>query len=295
MLKSLHLKAKFSLIIITVFLVASPIIGAVSYYILRENAIKEIYKQSELLLSMMEASRYYVVKYTTPIFEREVPGKFVVEGMADSFVSNVLQQEIGKTHKNYSYKVATINPLNLKNKADAFETAKIKAFADGAIETEWRGFLERERGDFYVIMKPIQVKDMGCMSCHGDPDLAPDEVTSKYGKKNGYNWKVNEVVAVDTIYVPAEVPLKNARKAMLIFSVVYFVFFIVLVLIMNVSISKTIVRPIERFAESAEEISKGKLDQEFVVDSEDEMKKLADAFNRMKISILKLLKIIQKK
>lgn len=295
MFKSLKLRTKFSLIIVIVLLVSLPIITAISYYVLRENAVREIYKQSELLLSMMQASRNYVEKYTTPIFEREVPGKFFVEGMADSFMNYELQQEIGKTHKNYSYKAAALNPLNLRNKADTFEARKIKAFNQGEIKDEWRGFVQRGSGEFYAIMKPITVNDRGCMSCHGDPDLAPDEVTKAYGKESGYNWKVGETVAVDAIYVPAEVPIANAYKASALFASIYVGFFVVLLLVLAWVISRSIVGPIERFSATAEQISKGRLDIEFTVDTEDEMKTLADAFTRMKVSIVKLMNMVQKK
>jgi HAMP domain-containing protein len=294
MFKNLNLRVRFSLIILILLVLSLPIITTATYYVLKNNAIEQILTQANMLSSIMEATRAYGVKFTTPIFERELPGKFIVEGMADSFVNYEIQARMSKKHKNYSYKEAAINPLNKRNQADEFETGIIKAFQTKEIEQEWRGFIEKPAGAFYAVLKPIKVRDRSCLSCHGDPDLAPEEVTAQYGKDTGYGWKVGEIIAVDAIYVPSAVPIQQAKEATIIFAGMYFIFFLVLLLIINLLITINIIKPVERLVKVADEISKGDLEKEFQVKNNDEIKILANAFTRMKVSVAKAMQIIQR-
>lgn len=295
MFKKLNLRTRFTAIVLFVLIFSLPIITTATYYVLKNNAIEQILTQANILTSIMEATRSYVVKFTTPIFERELPGKFIVEGMADSFVNYEIQAEMSKKHKDYSYKEAAINPLNLRNKADRFEADIINLFRENnELKGEWRGFIKKPTGEFYAVLKPITVRDQSCLSCHGDPDLAPEEVTAKFGNKHGYGWKVGEIIAVDAIYVPSEVPIKKARETTAIFIIIYIVFFLLLLLTINWLILRSIIQPIENLVQVADEISKGNLEKEFEVKNEDEIKLLAEAFSRMKISIVKAMEMMKR-
>ena len=283
-------------IVSTVFLLVSlPIVIGGSFFFLKWNAEQEILKQAGLLASAMEAVRHYVVKYTTPVFEREVPGKFIVEGMADSFVNNVIFARIEKEHPDYYYKEAAINPLNLKNKADIFEEEKIKAFKTGWLKKEWRGFMDKPNGKFYAVMKPVRVRDQSCLSCHGDPDMAPDEVVKKYGKEHGFHWEVNDVVAVDAIYVPASVPFKRAMASLGVFAGAYSAFVIILIVFINMYTSRTIVKPIDEITEATNKISLGDFKHKLDIKTNDELETLAEAIDRMKVSFVKLIKMLKQK
>lgn len=295
MFTNMTIRKRFTTIIVILFLASLPLALGGSFWFLKKNADQEVFKQANLLVSTMEATRHYVIKYTTPILEREIPGKFVVQGMADSFVNNVIFKQIEKDHPNYSYKEAAVNPLNLNNKADIFEEKKLNEFKAGSLKDEWRGFMDKPTGKFYTVMKPIRVIDESCLSCHGDPDLAPDAVTNAYGKEHGYHWEVGDVVAVDAIYVPAAVPLEKALVSLTIFAGAYFAFVILVIIIINISLSRSVLKPISDMAAAADKISMGDFRHTFQAGNNDEMKRLADSFGRMRTSLIKLVKMMEKK
>ncbi|MBI5026453.1 MAG: DUF3365 domain-containing protein [Nitrospirae bacterium] len=295
MLKNLRLRARFTVILLIVFAISLPIMTFSSYYILKANAIREILEEANIFLVTMESARAYVGKTLRPKLFKELPGRFIVEGMSSTFVATNIANRMNEKLPNYYFKEATLNPLNPKNKVDAFEEEMVKKFRDGTLEKEWRGFKSTPDGEFYVIMRPVVVNDFDCLRCHSNPDIAPPEQREKYGTTNGYGWKMNEIVAVNTIIVPAEVPIKNAKKALILFTSLYGGFFLFLLIIINRVIKGSIISPIERFVIAAEEISRGRMDKEFDVKSNDEVRTLADAFTRLKLSLAKAMDILKKK
>jgi nitrate/nitrite-specific signal transduction histidine kinase len=77
----------------------------------------------------------------------------------------------------------------------------------------------------------------------------------------------------------------------IVFSLLFFMLFIVI----NVLIRKSIIRPIENFVKVADQVSKSKFDNTFEVDTEDELKTLAESFTRLKTSIVMMMDMMKKK
>ncbi|HDO36507.1 MAG TPA: DUF3365 domain-containing protein [Nitrospirae bacterium] len=294
MFKNMRLRTRFTVIMLIVYLVSLPVIALGSYFVLKNNAVKEILEEANLMLAAMEGVRGYTGQVLRPALQKLLPGKFVIEGMSATKVAYGVQLRMRKKLPRYSFKEATENPLNLVNKADGFEMKKLNQFRQGTLKTEWRGFKETPDGKYYVIMRPVSVK-AACLKCHGNPNTAPPEVVKRYGTKHGYGWKVGEIVTVNSVYVPAEVPIQNAKKALITFTAIYSGIFLFVLFIIDRLIIGNIIRPIENFVSTAEEISRGKMDRDFEVTTNDEMKSLADAFSRMKVSLAKAMDILKER
>jgi len=293
MFKRMRLRKRFTVIMLIVYVVSLPVIVGVSYLVLRENAKRQILEEANLMLAAMEAARGYTAEVLRPTLTKLLPGKFVIEGMSATRVAYGIQERIRKRLPRYKFKEATENPLNLTNQADEFELQKIKQFRKGILKKEWRGYKKAADGEYYVIMRPVRVK-AGCLRCHGDPDMAPPEVRERYGTSHGYGWKVNEIVTVNSVYVPTEEAKRAAVRALITFAGVYSGMFLIIMIIIDRIIISSIIRPIEEFVDTANAISKGHFDREFHVDTQDEIKLLADAFTRMKISLQKAMDILKK-
>jgi len=294
MLRNLKLRTRFTIIMVIVYLCSLPIMIIGSYYILKQNAVRETLEESNLMLAAMEGARKYTGDVLRPAVTKELPNKFIVEAMSATFVAKGIEKRIRERLPNYSFKEATLNPLNLEYKADGFEKGKIEDFRAGRLTKEWRGYKQTETGSFYVIMRPVEVKP-DCLRCHGDPAFAPPEVRERYGTTHGYGWKAGEIQTVNTIYVPADVPIQNARKALALFSVIYSLFFFAVIIVIDRLIKASIIRPIEQFVDVADEISRGRFEREFAVRTNDEIKTLAEAFTRMKLSLAKAMDIMRRK
>jgi HAMP domain-containing protein len=282
--KAVSLRTKFNLAIGAVFLCSIILIYFLSGSRLQKDAEQQVFDKARLLLTTMEASRNFTSKVIKPALYKELPGRFVTEGMSSSFGARNIFERIHKTYPEYYFKHAAPYPRNLINQADDFEMGIIEKFSNNADLKEWHGYRTNNDQEEYSIMKPIVAKQR-CMRCHSDPAKAPKELLDRYGNKNGFNRSVGEVIGTLTVSVPSSVVMNKARRNTLVFIGTVALFFVLLTLIVNVFFARLVLQPIKKLAENANEISLGKLDTQINTRGGDEIAMLAKAFNRMKISI----------
>ncbi len=293
MFRNLRLRSRFTFIMLIVYLLSLPVIVIGSYYILKKNAFREISQQANLMLASWEGAGVYTSSVLRPLIEEKCGDVSTPEMMKGLFIANEIEGAIKKIAGNYSYKVAALNPMNRAHMPDPFEEQKLREFREGKLSGEWRGFKSGPAGEYYVVMRPLQVS-FQCLRCHGDAAFAPEEIKRRYGTKAGYNWQDGEIAALRMVYVPTEVPISNAKKTLVFFSIIYSAFFLVVIMVINILIRNSIVKPIEQFVETADAISRGKMDKEFEVKTNDEIKTLADAISRMKVSLAKAMDMLKR-
>ncbi len=294
MFKNIRLRKRFMVILLLTFLFSLPLLGVSSYYILKRNVDSEVYENARVFLFTMESIRKHYGEVTRPAVTKELPDKFIVEAMSTSFNARGVAERVKKEFPQYIFKHASLNPRNPINKADPFEKEIISKFVANRGLKELNGFVKKPEGEYFYVSRPVKsAKD--CLRCHGVPKDAPIEVIDKYGDEAGFGWKNDEMVASLMAYVPSKVAVQNATKALILFASFYVVIFFLLFLIIDRMIVGSIIKPIEELAEIAEEISLGRFDRNFIVKTKDEMKTLADAFTRMKLSLIKAFDIIKKK
>lgn len=294
MFRNLRLRKRFVVILLIIFFVSLPVMIVSSYYILRKNVDREIFEKAEFFLFTMESIRKHVGKVTRPAVQKEIPDKFIVEAMSTSFNARGVAERVKAQFTEYTFKHISLNPRHLPNKADSFEEGIIKKFkADRGLK-EWKGFVKKEGSDYFVVAKPV-VSDGTCLQCHSSPENAPKEVIAKYGSTAAFGWKEDEVIASLIVYVPTKIAIENAKRALLMFTSFYGGIFLLVLIIIDRLIIASIIKPIEHFADVADEVSRGWFDKEFAVKTNDEIRTIADAFTRMKLSLAKAMDIMRKK
>ena len=77
-------------------------------------------------------------------------------------------------------------------------------------------------------------------------------------------------------------------------AVVFVALFFILFVVINTLIRRSIIRPIESFVDVADQVSKGKFDNKFEIDTQDELRTLADAFTRLKTSLVMMMDMVRK-
>ncbi len=233
MLEELSPKWKFALMLIAIYAVSLPVISAVSYLVLKDSAVKEAYQTGKVHLSTMGAIKHYVAEELRPVFYREMPGRFIPEGMSRSYVSREVARRVHEKHPDYQYINASLNPMNPEDAADEFEAEIIKMFIEDRTLKEWKGFRTEPDAEYYVIANPGEPFDEGCLYCHGSPADAPPELVERYGTSGGFNMEVGQLTDARFIYIPIGVPLASARKVVAVFIGIYTVFFGIVFLIIN--------------------------------------------------------------
>jgi HAMP domain-containing protein len=295
MFKKLAISKRFSLILLIIFLITLPTMTTVMYYFFRENAIREISEKALLTMNSMESVRKYVGKELRPAVSKDQQGKFLLEGMSGFYILRKVAYNLQEVQPHYRYKQASANPLAQENKADPFEETLLMKFQENAAVKELTGLRTDGRVPLYYIARSVVADRPECMNCHSTVETAPKEQVERYGTTSGYNYVMNSVVGSNIIYVPASVPINIATRSTIMVAIVFSLLFLMLFIVINVLIKKSIIRPIENFVKVADQVSKSKFDNKFEVDTEDELKTLADSFTRLKTSIVMMMDMMKKK
>jgi len=223
--EKLDQKKRFSILIILIYIISLPIISLITYYILKQNAINNAYNTASLYLRTYESTRQFVAEELRPVLQKELPGRFVVQGMSRSYVARSISRRVLKELPGHRFKNASLNPKNPINKADDLETRIINEFRNNGETTEWRGLIADQGAHYYVLAQAGLPMQESCLSCHGDPEAAPKEMVALYGATGGFHMKVGERADVLMAYIPVYVALQDARRTVAVFIGLYTVFF----------------------------------------------------------------------
>ncbi|HET9037247.1 MAG TPA: DUF3365 domain-containing protein [Myxococcaceae bacterium] len=287
------LRLKFNMVLILVFAFGLIASGYVSKRILEANAQEEVTRNAELMMGAALAVRGYTSKQVKPQLELQLMRAFLpqsVPAYAATEMFNTLRQQ----HPEYTYKEATLNPTNPRDRAVEWEADIVQQFRNDANRTEIRGTRDTPTGRALYLAKPLKITDPGCIPCHDTPDTAPKSMVAHYGTANGFGWKLGETVGAQIISVPMSVPLAKADQAFRTFMTSLVGVFLLAFIVLNVVLSLLVIRPIVRMSRAADEVSTGNFDvPEFSVGSRDEIGVLATSFNRLRRSLEKAMKLLE--
>ena len=294
MLQKIGLRKRFCVILSLIFICSLPVMIGGSYVVLKKNIDAETFENARFYLGIVESVRRQIGKVTRPAVMAKLPNEFIREAMSTSFNARGVAERVQEEFTEYSFRHTSMNPRYNLNKADAFESKLITIFQNDRNLKQLSGHVQKGGKEFFYIAKPV-ISDASCLQCHGKPRDAPREVLETYGSTSAFGWTVNDVVASLVVYVPTEVAVHNALRAILVFGCFYTVIYLITFLVIDRVIVHGIINPVQDLVDTAEAVSTGSLDKEFVVKTNDEIKALADAFNRMKKSLKMAMQMLQKK
>jgi protein-histidine pros-kinase len=288
------LRLKFNIVLVLVFGAGIAVSAWVSYELLQRNAKQEVLRNAGLMMEAALSIRGYTVSQVKPHLEAQLAETFLPQTVP-AFAATETFNSLRKKYPDYSYKEATLNPTNPRDRAVEWETDVVNAFRNQAGLSEYTGERMTATGPMLYLARPIQIKDPACLACHSVPSAAPASMIKIYGENNGFGWKHMEVIGAQVVSVPMSLPIKNANDAFMVFMGSLAAIFVVTFLVLNVMLSVMIIRPIRNMSAAADKISTGDFDvPEFAKSGKDEISKLATSFNRMRRSLQKALKLIER-
>jgi HAMP domain-containing protein len=293
-LNNLKLGKKFTTLLLLVFASGVIFSGIALATILEGNAQNEITSKALMLMGTINSVRDYTQTQVKPELNDKLPSEFLPQVVPAYSAREVFEKlRAQKVYSGFFYKEATLNPTNLRDKADEFETAIIERFLREPNFKELRGFRSLPSGDFFYIARPLTVSSSSCLECHTTPDVAPKSMIDRYGSANGFGWKLNQIIAAQIISVPASTLLQSARQSFVLIMGIVVGVFAATILIVNFWLRRYVVRPLNRMAQVAEAVSTGDMDAEFERVSNDEVGSLSAAFTRMKTSLVMAMKMLE--
>lgn len=282
------LVTKFNLSLITIYL-GSVLLTAPSVYYLTK---KEVYDRAQQELTLMVD----VVKSIQDFVATDLRPHFLKEKIfySPSFSGIVATTRIAKYLKQkqpqYYIKIASDNPLNKENLVQGMEQGLLEEFrGDRDLQSLSRvGLID---GRSYLVSSAPKISKKGCLRCHGDPNTAPTDVTTSYGKQSGYGYRTDEVVGISLVGVPlVDIQGLTLERSMFVIGAIT-VIFTLLFFIVNLLVRRLILVPVLEISEVAKAVSKGDIHREINSNKRnDEIAELANSFELMRRSLLTAMK-----
>jgi len=183
------------------------------YRIGKEEAEKRVFKETEIYIAAVDATRTYVKDVLRPRMYDIIPADhFVVEAMSTSFVGREVMHRVHDRFKDFRYKRAALVPINPASKADALEVDFIQRFNADPNLREWSGLVERDGRNYYARLRAIYA-EAECLRCHGDPGDIPQAIVDLYGNDPTRKaYRLDQVVGADIVYIPVDVVFARIKR-----------------------------------------------------------------------------------
>jgi HAMP domain-containing protein len=290
----MRLLVKFNLILILVFGSGMAAAGFFARDFLERSAHDQVLQQARLMMGSAGAMRTYTSKQVGPLLEEHqkqintfLPQTVPAYSATEAF--NYLHTD----YPDYTYKEATLNPTNLRDRAVDWEADVIQIFRTHSEQKEFSGERDTPAGRALFLAKPI-VAFGPCLECHNTWREAPAAMVRVYGKNNGFDWKLGDTVGAQIISVPMSVPLGIADRAFRSLMLSLGAVSLATLLLLDLAIFLIVIRPVTRLSRVADQISKGDLNvPELPAKGSDEISQLAQSFNRMYLSLVKAIRMLE--
>jgi protein-histidine pros-kinase len=288
----MRLLLKFNLIFLIVFVAGVIGAGKISYDLLQSNAKQEVLDHARLTMEKAVAIRTYTNDQIRPLLETQMKYTFLPQTVPAYSATEVLAT-LAKSFPDYTYKEATLNPTNPRDRAVDWEADIVNRFRTQADQKEFVGEREGGTGRTLYIARPLRITNPACLACHSTVEAAPRTLIDKYGSANGFGWQMNEVIGAQVVSVPMSVPLARAEKAFGVFMGSLIGIFVAIGIALNLMLYLLVIRPVTALSQLANRVSLGEPDvPEFAKHGRDEIGTLAQSFARMRHSLDQAMKML---
>ena len=278
-----------------VFVIAFAVVGWVAHLacaaLQQADARREVLTTAGLMLDSALASRAYTADEIDPLLVGHMQDGFPPQSIP-FYAATQTFAALRKLHPDFTYKEATLNPTNPRDRATDWEADIIDQFRNHPTSQQIQGERATPMGRSLYLARPIRARPE-CLSCHGLASAAPATLVTRYGRDNGFGWQANEVIGAQIVSVPFFDAVEGARRLFSGVTLVIVVVLVALLAIINVTVYLSVVQPLRRMARQADEVSLGRAGgASFAAERNDEIGALGAAFERMRKSLDKAMKLI---
>jgi HAMP domain-containing protein len=277
---SMSLLIRINLALGAVLIAAALIAGYACRTILEANAQREVFAAAGLMMDSALAIRAYTANEILPLLSERIQEEFPPQSVPFyAATQNFLR--LRERHPEYTYKEATLNPMNPRDHATDWEADIIQRFRNDVHAQEVIGERDTPMGKSLYLARPIR-NEAECSACHSTPSAAPRTLIARYGSSNGFGWQTGEIVGAHVVSVPFASAAANADRAFRAFMTSLLIYYMV-------------VRPVRQIARVADRLSMGDMSAEdFPHGGAGEIASVARSFNRMRKSLEKAVRLLEK-
>jgi protein-histidine pros-kinase len=289
----MKLVGKFTLVFLIVFGVGFALAAWLARGFLQKNATDEVIQNAQLMMQTAMAMRDYTTKQIKPLLMADKSDPAFHAQTVPAYAATESFNYLRAKYPAYTYKEATLNPTNPRDRPADWEADVIHMFRDSPSVKTKVGSRDTVTGKSWYLAQPI-VAPQPCLECHSTAAAAPASMVAIYGNSNGFGWQPNEIVGAQIVSVPASLPMQMADNAFRNLMIDMGLVALVTLFAVDLALVLIVVRPVSKLSAMADRISKGELDEaELPVHGSDEISVLAGSFDRMRISMAKAMKMLE--
>jgi protein-histidine pros-kinase len=288
----MSLLVRVNIALIVVFTIGATITGLACRSILTRGAEHEIRSEAELMIDSALAIRNYTSTQIAPLLRTQMQTEFLPQSIP-FYAATEHFLRLHATRPDYAYQEATLNPTDLRDRATDWQADIIQRFRNDPAATEFSGERDTPMGRSLYLAKPIRAT-AECLECHGPANSAPPTLLARYGNDHGFGWQVGDVIGAQVVSVPSSAAEARAERAFRAFLGSLVAVFLALLLVVNLVLYYLVVRPVRHMAQIADRVSVGDSSAPpFASGGGAEIAALGRAFNRMRTSLDKALKLLE--
>ncbi len=287
------LRQKFNIVLTITLILGVLTSAAIFWWVAENNARQQLHSQIRVLRAQALAVRRYTSEEVKPLLADQSEIQFLPQTVP-SFSAQTVFANFRDAFPGFFYKEAALNPTNPADKATDWEEELIQALRADTNLKEVVRVRASEDGDQFTVAFPLQIKSKSCLDCHSTPERAPASMVALYGNKNGFGWKMNEIVGAQIFSVPLSIARQQIWENLVILIVPMTAIFVVVMIILNILLGRMVISPVTQMSKIAEQVSLGDdTVPEYSLKTADEIGSLSRSFNRMRRSLDNAMKMLE--
>jgi len=286
------LRTKFNLVMLAAIMAGWALAGVLAYELAYSNARRQVLNEAAIMSAQASVLSEFTVKELAPLMVGQFNHRFLPQSVP-AWVAQTNFRGLQAKFPDYSYRTVVDNPTNPADLPVDWQRDIIQTFKQSPDLKEHVSERDTPSGRILSVSRPIIITNAACLQCHSTPEAAPPTMVDLYGSKNGFGWKLGEVLGAQIVSVPMSVPFAEARKTFTHLMLGLGAVFAVMMVLLNLLLHFVIIKPVAAISAQAMAVSLGNMDApDLVVKTRDEIGSLAESFNRMRRSLSSAMKIL---
>ena len=246
--KSRSLQTRFILGLSAIVLFLSLFFAISLYLHMRDLLYSEVSSKVNLVFNQVDAVQSYVRHTLRPkMYNYLSHGEFIIEAMSTSFVTRQVMDRMNETGKDHIYRRVAQNARNPHSELKGIERELYQWFKQNPGSGHWTGYKTINDREVFIKARPVVFKK-SCMFCHGDPDDAPHDLLTRYGRERGFGHTVDELGGLDMVGVPLEGSLNLISEATLSYLILYLSGMVLLYLMIQLFFNRVVSTKLKRLS-----------------------------------------------
>jgi HAMP domain-containing protein len=289
----MNLSLKFNSVMLAAFLVALALAAVFVNSITQVTARRAVLSEAATMMAEVNATIHYTDSRVTPLLARQTAVQFTPEAIP-FFAAQQTFDLMSKERPDYTFRQPADNPTNSSDRPTSWEAEIIQTLRAQPKLTSLTTERQTSAGVILSLSQPVRVDSKSCLACHSTPQAAPPSMVDVYGPNNGFGWKLGDTVGAQIVSVPEQVALTRARQSLIGIMSALAIVLAVMMLLLNLLLRVLIITPVQRISRAADAVSLGDLAvPEIEHRGRDEIGSLAQAFNRMRRSLVAALRLLE--